>query len=370
MKKRLWNGILCSLVVATTLVGCGTTDATEKAETTEKTETAKSELKVGLVTGIGSIDDKSFNQGSWEGITAAEEAFGIEKKYLQPAGETDADALNEIANFYDAGYDLVVAPGFQFGKTIFEAQNKYPDTDFIIVDAVPHNGDNVAAMAENSVAIMFDEHEAGFLAGLAAALELKEGEAGFIGGMATDAVNRYNWGYQQGIQYANENYGTNLTMDPSNFVYQGTFTDVAAGQQISGQLYDKGVDVIFSAAGAVGSGVIKEASERAQKGEKVWVVGVDVDQYDDGIYSEGNSVILTSAMKKISTATYDVIKQTVEGSFPGGQILTYNAQNDGIGLPDQNPNLSEDTMNIVNEVYGKIKNGEIKVSNEGTGLIS
>lgn len=363
MKKRTWSSILSSLLVMATLVGCGSTQSSTDTAT-------ESNLNVGLVTSIGSIDDKSFNQGAWEGILQVEEEFKINKKYLQAAGETEADALKEIANFYDAGYNLIVAPGFGFGKTVYEAQQKYPEMNFIAIDTVAHNGDNVAVMADNSVAVLFAEHEAGFLAGVAAAVELQEGEVGFIGGMPTEAVQKYNWGFQQGIKYANEHYGTKMSMDPSNFVYQGTFTDIAAGQQISAQLYDKGVDVIFSAAGAVGSGVIKEATERAQRGGKVWVIGVDVDQYEDGIYGDAGSVILTSAMKKISTATYDVIKQTIQGTFPGGQILTYSAQNDGVGIPAENPNLSEDTTKIVDEVYAKIKAGEVSISDSGDGLIA
>lgn len=355
MSKRLFKSILCGFMVMTVLAGCG--NGASNSTTT-------SDLKVGLVTNIGSIDDKSFNQGAWEGIQAASEEFDITSKYLQPGGESEADALKEIGNFNEAGYDMIVAPGFKFAKTIYEAQSKYPDKKFMIIDAVPNNGDNVPAVADNSVAVLFEEHEAGFLAGIAAALEIKEGNVGFIGGMSTDAVNKYNWGFQQGIQYANDNYGTNMKMDANNFIYQGTFTDVAAGQQLSAQMYDRGVGVIFSAAGAVGTGVIKEARERAQGGKPVWVVGVDVDQYDDGLYNDTQSVVLTSAMKKISTATYDVIKDAVEGKFPGGQILSYSIQNDGVGIPEVNPNLSEDTTKAVNEVYEKVKVGEIKVASD------
>lgn len=349
MSKKLLKSVLCGFMAMTMLAGCGA--STDSAD-------AASNLKVGLVTNIGSIDDKSFNQGTWEGIQAAAEEFGLESKYLQPVGESEADALKEIANFDAAGYDMVVTPGFKFANTVTEAQSKYPEKEFLIIDAVPET------VADNTVAVLFEEHEAGFLAGLAAALELKEGNVGFIGGMPTDAVNKYNWGFQQGIKYANDNFGTKMEMDPSNFIYQGTFTDVAAGQQISAQLYDRGVDVIFSAAGAVGTGVIKEARERAEGGEPVWVIGVDVDQYDDGLYDDTHSVVLTSAMKKISKATYDVIAQTIEGNFPGGQILSYGAKNDGIGLPVENPNLSEETMKEVNSVYEKIKSGELTVASD------
>lgn len=356
---RLVKSILCVTMASMMLVGCGSTAATSNA----------SGYKVGLVTNIGSIDDKSFNQGAWEGIQAAAESKSIDSKYLQPSGETDAEALSEIANFNDAQYELVVAPGFKFGTTIFEAQSKYPDMKFVTIDTVVHNGDNIAAMADNSVAILFEESQAGFLAGVATAVELKEGNAGFIGGMETDAVKKFNWGFQQGLTYANENYGTNVMLEAQNCVYQGTFTDIAAGQQISAQFYDRGVDVIFCAAGAVGTGVIKEARERAQAGQEVWVIGVDVDQYDDGLYADGQSVVLTSAVKKINVATQDVIESAIADEFPGGQILIYSMENDGVGIPDENPNLSEETTNIVNEVYEKVKSGEIIVANDGEGLI-
>ena len=361
MSKGLLKAAVCALMAGSLLVGCG--------QTTTNEANADAQYKVGLVTNIGTIDDKSFNQGAWEGIQAASQEYSIESKYLQPVGETDAEALNEIANFSDAGYNLVVAPGFKFGTTVYEAQSKYPDMKFVAIDTVAHNGDNVAAMNDNTVAILFEESQAGFLAGVAAALELKEGEAGFIGGMETDAVKKFNWGFQQGINYANSNYGTALSMKPENFIYQGTFTDIAAGQQLSAQLYDKGVDVIFSAAGAVGTGVIKEARERAGKGENVWVIGVDVDQYDDGIYEGDKSVILTSAMKKINVATQDVIKQAIDGTFKGGQTLIYSIENDGVGLPEENPNLSEETVKTVNEVYEGVKNGSIVVASTGEGLL-
>lgn len=360
MRKNIFKNILITMITATLFTGCGNSNTGNEVA---------SSLQVGMVTNIGSIDDKSFNQGTWEGIQAAAESFGITTKYLQPNGELAADALKEVGNLNDAGYNFIITPGFKFGTTVFEAQSKYPDTQFLIIDSIVHSGDNEPAMADNSAAILFDEHESGFLAGVATAVEIGEGDVGFIGGMPTDAVNRFNWGFQQGINYANEHLGTQMNMDEKNFVYQGTFTDAAAGQQLSAQLYDRGVDVIFSAAGAVGNGVIKEARERAANGEKVWVVGVDVDQYDDGLYTENDSVILTSAMKKISKATYDMITLAIEGDFPGGEIVTYNVANDGVGIPEENPNLSEETINCVNEVYAQIKAGQITVSANGDGLI-
>ena len=121
----------------------------------------------------------------------------------------------------------------------------------------------------------------------------------------------------------------------------------------------------------VGVGAINEAKTRGTKGEDVWVIGVDVDQYEDGIYDEANnkSVILTSAMKKIGLSTYDMIKAELEGKFVGGQTLTYDASNDGVGIPEENPNLSDDTQKKVTEVFELIKDGTITVSQEKGDLL-
>jgi basic membrane protein A len=356
MKKMGLILVALMLVATTFLAACGKSDG-DGAENEAK-------LKVGMVTDSGTIDDKSFNQGTWEGIKAAAKDLGVAKKYLKPAGTTEADYLKEIGNLYDAGYKFIVAPGFKFETAIFKAQDKYPDAKFVLIDGTPHAGDFKSVVKDNTVSIFFAEHESGFLAGVATALELKEGEAGFIGGMEIPPVQKFNWGFQQGIKYANENFGTNITIKAENVVYQGSFDNVAAGGQLAAQMFDSGVDVIFCAAGGVGVGAIKEAKNRAAAGEKVWIVGVDVDQYAEGIYEGDKSVILTSAMKKIDTAAYDMIKAETEGKFPGGQTLIFDAKNDGVGIPEKNPNLSEETTTKVAEVFEKLKSGEITVSAE------
>ena len=168
----------------------------------------------------------------------------------------------------------------------------------------------------------------------------------------------------QGVEYANTQLGTQVTLDPVNVVYQGTFGDKAAGQQIAAQMYDRGVKVIFTAAGGTGMGAITEAKSRANQGEKVWVIGVDSDQYTDGIYDEATnaSVVLTSAIKYVDQATHDMIAAQVEGNFPGGQTITFTIANDGVGLPAENPNLSEKTIEAVNKVYEQVKNKEVVVN--------
>lgn len=326
-------------------------------------------FKVGMITDAGTIDDKSFNQGTWEGVVKAAEELKLEYQYLKPGGTTEADYMKEIGNLYDAGTKFIVCPGFKFETAIFQAQDKYTDAKFVILDGNPHAGDFVPVVKENTVAIFFAEHESGFVAGIAAALQLEDAEMGYIGGMEIPAVQKFNWGFQQALKYANENLGTNIVMKPENVLYQGSFDNVAAGQQLAAQMFDKGVDAIFCAAGGVGIGAINEAKSRAKAGEEVWIVGVDVDQYAEGIYEGDKSIILTSAMKCIDQAAYDMIMAEKKGEFPGGETLVFDVKNNGVGIPKENPNLSQEVQDKVAEIFTKLQSGEITVSDQQGDLI-
>ena len=371
MKK--WLALLLAFVVIFAIIGCGGTETPPPVDENGEEENGAvpetGDLRVGMVTDAGTIDDKSFNQGTWEGILLAAGDFGLETRYLQPAGTTEADYITEIGNLVDAGFQLVICPGFKFETAIFDVQTRYPEAKFVILDGYPHAGDWNPVVNDNVVSIFFAEHEAGFLGGLAAALQLQEGEVGFIGGMEIPAVQKFNWGFQQGVLYANENYGTNIVMNADNFIYEGTFDNVAGGQQLAAAMYDKGVDAIFAAAGGVGIGAINEAKARAATGEAVWIIGVDVDQYEDGIYEGNNSIIMTSAMKGIGVAAYDMIAAVLEGTFPGGEILTFDASNDGIGIPMENPNLDPEVEELVWEAFAAMAAGTLVVSDVQGDLI-
>jgi hypothetical protein len=138
-----------------------------------------------------------------------------------------------------------------------------------------------------------------------------------------------------------------------------------------GNFNDKGVNVVFAAAGGVGVGVINEAVARTKAGHPVWVIGVDVDQYAQGYYDtdKTKSVILTSAVKCVDEASYDMVKSVKEGTFPGGKTLTFNAKNNGVGIPATNPNLKEDVISKVKEVFASLQSGKITVADKGDGLI-
>ena len=208
MKKKVITLVLSALMM-TGLVGCGNDNSSNSGEAT---------LKVGMVTDSGTIDDKSFNQGTWEGIIEAEENLGIEKNYLKPAGETEADYLTEVQNLYDSGYKFIVAPGYKLETAIYKAQNKYKDAQFVIIDGEPMDENGNYVVGENTVAIHFAEEEGGFVAGVAAAVQLQSGDLGFIGGMELPVVKKFNYGFQQGVAYANEKFGTSICLKEENMV--------------------------------------------------------------------------------------------------------------------------------------------------------
>ena len=364
MKKKFLALLMCGIMATVSLAGCSSNGGSNG-------EAPKSDLQVGMVTDAGTIDDKSFNQGTWEGILRAGKELGVQTNYLKPAGTTEADYLKEISNLYDTGYKFIVTPGFKFETAIYKAQDKYKDANFVILDGAPADENGNYSVADNTVAIYFAEHQSGFLAGVAAAVQLKEGALGFIGGMEIPAVQKFNWGFQQGVAYANANLGTNMTIEESNVVYQGSFDNVPAGQQLAAQMFDKGVKAIFCAAGGVGVGSIKEAVERSSQGKEAWIIGVDTDQYAEGFYDKDNtkSCILTSAVKRIDNASFDMVKSQLDGTFPGGQTLTFDITNDGVGIPVENPNLSEETVKTVADVAQQMKDGKITVADNNDGSL-
>jgi basic membrane protein A and related proteins len=355
--KKLALVVAIMLMVSMLAVGC----------------TAGGGNKYGMVTDAGTIDDKSFNQGTWEGLEKAGKEFNFEPKYLKPANAqpAEADYMTQIDALYSAGYKFIVLPGFKFSTAVDKEQVKYKDAKFVCIDYEPADANGKVTVGPNTVAIYYNEHESGFLAGVATALQLKEGEIGFIGGMQIPAVQKFNWGFQQGVKYANDNLGTKIVIKAENVIYDGTFTNVAGGQQEAALMFDKGVKAIFCAAGGVGVGAINEAMARVKQGKEAWIIGVDVDQYTSGIYdtAANKSVILTSAMKGVTMAAYDMVKANKDGKFPGGQTLTYNAKNGGVGIPATNPNLTKEVSDQVATVFKDLQDGKIVVADKADGLI-
>ena len=348
----------------TTTVAAAEEPAAEPAASDNGVATSGSALKVGMVTDSGTIDDRSFNQGTWEGLQRAAEELGLECTYLRPNGTTTGDYTTAIYDLYDQGYRFIACPGYLFEDAVREVQQECPDLQILLIDSTL--GEDVGP---NTIAVSYNEHESGFLAGVAAAVELVDGSVGFVGGIEIPAVQKFNWGFQQGVAFANDNYGTTVEMAPSNFVYSGSFADLALGGQLATAMYDSGVDVIFAAAGGTGVGVINEAKSRRLAGQNVWAVGVDVDQYTVGDMGNGESCILTSAMKYVDKAAYDLVYAAYNNEFPGGTNELRGAATADLGIPETNPNLSAETMEIVAEVEQMIIDGSIVVQDTADGLI-
>lgn len=354
MKKIL--SMLLILALALALVACQPAEQ-KKAETPENKQTDqkqedqkpvdKIDFKATLVTDTGGIDDKSFNQGTYEGILRFGNETGAETNYLQ--SNTDADYIPNLSTASESDTNIIVAAGFLFEPAIKEVSANFPDQHYLLIDSVVD--------APNVASAVFAEQEGSFLAGVAAAQAAKEAgkdTVGFIGGGDFDLIHRFEAGYEHGAKSVDPNM--KIMVD-----YVGDFVDTGKAQSFASKMYDAGAYVIYHAAGGAGNGLIKEAKDRAVNGQTVWAIGVDRDQFEDGIYDGSKSVILTSMVKKVDTASHDVCKMALEGNFPGGKVLTFTLANDGVGLPKENPNMSEGATKLVEEFAQKIKSNEIKV---------
>lgn len=332
-------------VFATILVGCGKTEVKLEQPT----------VKVGMVTDIAGIDDKSFSEITWKGVSEfADEHQHVEAQYLTPKDNTLPTLVSAVDNLILSGNEIIVLTGFVFEETAGAVAKMYPDVKFILIDGQPLV-DGEYKSYDNVVSIYFNEHESAFLTGVASALETETGKLGFIGGIANDAVKKFGWGYVAGVAYANQVYNTDAHV--VDYVYSGSFSDVSMGVSLAGGMFDKGIDTIMHAAGGVGVGAMKEAKTRGD----VKIVGVDVDQYHEGLMSDGSSIILTSAMKNIDVAVKEHLAHYANGDFKGGQVFTLGITDNGVGIPSENPNLSNDTIAKVEETMKQVKDGAVAV---------
>ena len=282
--------------------------------------------EIAMVTDIGTIDDKSFNQGTWEGIVEFAEKNGKTYNYYQPTAQSTEVYLDMIEQAVNAGAKVVVTPGFLFEQPIFQAQDMYPDVSFILIDGNPNDGDWSKATGpeyrteKNAVGIVYAEEQAGFLAGYAA---VKDGytKLGFMGGMAVPAVIRFGYGFVQGAEYAANELGIkDLQM---NYHYTGGFEATPEAQSLAASWYADGIEVIFACGGAVGNSVMAAAEAADAK-----VIGVDVDQS-----AQSKKTVITSATKGLAPSVIQTLTEYYDGNFPGGEALVMDAASDGVALP-------------------------------------
>ena len=319
MKKFL--AFVMAASMALSLAACGGSSAsTATSTTTEATSeaaasTSGSKTDVAFVTDVGNIDDQSFNQYTWQGVQDFCSANSLNANYYRPTEDSDAARLEQMDNAVNDGAKSIVVAGYLFGNAIAEAQEKYPDVQFLALDVSASDLGDKAPTA-NTALITYKEEQAGYLAGYAAVYDGYK-ELGFLGGMAVPAVIRYGYGFVQGADAAAADMG--LTDVKMNYVYGGQFFGDADITAKMDTWYAGGTQVVF----ACGGGIYTSAVDAAKKVEGAKVIGVDVDQAgiianyaagegaDQATIDGYKALTVTSAMKGLYPATYDTLTDVI-----------------------------------------------------------
>jgi len=311
--KKVSAVLLVLVLVCAMFAGCGSNTGSSGG------------FEIALITDKGNIDDKSFNQGSWEGVIEFATKNNITNKYYKPEEATDAAYLAAIDLAVTGGAKVIVTPGFLFEVPIYEAQTKYPEVKFILLDGAPHTADYKDNKIQSNVAsVMYSEEESGYLAGYAAVMDGYT-KIGFMGGMALPAVQAFGYGYLQGAEAAAVKKGLADGAISTTYHYTGDFAETDTNKATAKTMYQEGTEVIFACGGSVGKSVMAAAKEAGKK-----VIGVDVDQRYD------SETVITSATKGLGAS----VKQVLEAIYKknswntyAGKTTYFNATNAGIGLP-------------------------------------
>lgn len=350
MKKTF--SFMLVLIVALTLVlsACGANKENEGGAGTNKNEDAVvsdetgKDFKIGMVTDVGGVNDKSFNQSAWEGLKKVTAETSAETKYLESKG--DADMEPNLNSFVKEGYSLTWGIGFLFFDAMTKVAAENPDAKLAVIDSVVE--------APNVASVTFAEHEGSYLVGVVAGLMTKTNKIGFVGGMDIPVIKRFEAGFKAGVAAVKPDAKVEVN-------YTGDFGKPDLGKLAAATMYDAGVDIIFHAAGGTGNGVFNEAIDRKKGGADIWVIGVDKDQS----LEFGDEVTLTSMMKGVETAVHKVTKDLIAGNWAGGTVQELGLKDNAVGLPEtSSKNVPADVLAKVEEYKQKIVSGEIKVPTE------
>ncbi len=344
MKKLLSVISLCVLGLAAT--GCDST-----------------EYKVALVTDKGTINDGSFNEGSWNGIVEYCEENDIAHKYYQPADATDADRWNSVQLAVKGGAEVVVLPGYLFESISSDASQTYPDVKFLLLDASYENDSTFGDIYDSSkdysnmYCVNYQEEQAGYLAGYAA---VKDGarSLGFMGGVEMPAVVRFGYGYVQGAEKAASDLGLGADSITMRYNYIGDFVANQDSDNLMTSWFgadSNPVDVVFSCGGGIWTSVKDAIVANGYKGK---MIGVDVDQNADGAYTKdgvAGNFVLTSATKGLTDTVVTVLGTYFDGEWDSlsGKIETLGLGNSAssvqyVGLPTNADSWGFDTFTVGN----------------------
>lgn len=312
---------------------------------------AQDDFSVVMITDQGGVDDKSFNQSAWEGLQAWGEENGKERgvggfDYLQ--SNSDSDYITNLNSAVQANFDISFGIGFKLETAINDVAQQFPDNHFAIVDSFVDQ--------PNVASLNFKDHEAAFLAGVAAASTSETGHIGFIGGVEGVVIDRFEAGYVAGAKTINPDIQISVE-------YVGSFADAPRGRQLAAAMYANGADIIFQAAGESGNGVFSEAKDLVANDPtlNIWVVGVDMDQEAEGVIEidgEERHLTLTSTIKQVGESVKLFIEKTQESGFEAGNTV-YGLADGGVGITDGN--MSEESLALVKEYSEKIVAGEVEI---------
>ena len=331
MKKFL--ALILALVMALSLVACGEQKQPDNQDPDNSGDDTETTYKVAMITDYGDITDQSFNQTTYEACKAFAEANGVDFQYFKPAGDNTADRVAMIESAIDQGYNVIVMPGYAFGAAIAETAPKFEDVKFIALDVSAGDLGEGFVVPANLYCAVYQEELCGYMAGYAA-VKLGYKNLGFLGGMAVPAVQRYGYGFVQGVDAAAAEL--ELTDVKLNYAYGNQFYGDADITAAMDTWYAGGTEVVF----ACGGGIYTSAVDAAKKVEGAKVIGVDVDQAGvianyaagegaDAATVEGyKALTVTSAMKGLYPATYDTLTDVIVN----GNWEKYSAKIDTLGL--------------------------------------
>ncbi len=339
MKSYLWSllGVIC--VLAFSLAGASCQQSVRSAED-------KNKLHVGIVFDIGGKDDRSFNAAAWEGMKRAAKDFPIVLRDVEPGNPTSIEPA--MRAFAERGYDLIIGVGFAQAPIMEVVARDYPNVQFAIVDGV--------SQLPNVASLVFKEHEGSYLVGMLAARTSRTGVLGFLGGMDIPLIHRFATGYEEGARAVNPNIRV-----VTNYVgvTDAAWNNPGKGKELALSQLDKGADVIFTAAGNSGLGAFDAVEQFGLKDGRAqrFVIGVDSNQ--NGVKP---GFVLTSMVKRVDNAVYQIVKDRLDGKFQGG-LHVYGLERDGVAYSLDQYNqtlLSPEMLKEVDEAKQKIIKGEIR----------
>lgn len=314
-----------------------------------------------MVTDTAGIDDKSFNQSAWERM----QEWGKEHKlpegpqgYAYIQSNEASDYTSNIDQAISSQFKTIFGIGYLLKNAVVDAADANPETNFVLIDDTVNGKNNVASAT-------FRDNESAYLAGVAAANTTKTNKVGFIGGVEGPVIGRFQAGFEKGVADAGKKLGKDIQITST---YAGTFADASKGRALASSMYQAGADIIYHAAATTGQGIFQEAKALNETGskDKVWVIGVDRDQNEDGKYTtkdgKDDNLTLASTIKGVNIAVKKISDLALEDKFPGGEHLTYGLKDGGVDLTTEA--LSDQAKTAVKEAKEQIISGDVKVPDQ------